>query len=69
VTPGAVKARILVNYTEVKNILVHVLVLYLGSGTLRNTRATGGFLKTAHTENRILVQIFGSKIQAQNSEI
>jgi hypothetical protein len=44
------------------------VVLHLRSGNiaLRNTRATGGFLKTAHTINRILVQIFGPKIQAQN---
>jgi hypothetical protein len=50
----------MVNYTEVKNIL------HLDSGTLRNTRATGGFLKIAHTKKKILAQIFGPEIHAQN---
>ena len=27
---------------------------------------TGGFLKIAHTKKKILIQIFGPKIQAQN---
>ena len=31
-----------------------------------STTATGDFLKTAHTKNRILVLFFGPKIQAQN---
>jgi hypothetical protein len=41
-------------------------ILALDSGALRNTRATGGFLKIAHTKKKILVQIFGPKIQDQN---
>ena len=36
------------------------------SGAAWGAGATGGFLKTAHTEIRVLVQIFGPKIQAQN---
>jgi hypothetical protein len=41
-------------------------ILHLGKEELCDSRATSGFLKTAHTKNRILVQFFGPKVQAQN---
>jgi hypothetical protein len=41
-------------------------ILHLGSEELCGIGDTGGFLKIARSKKKILVQIFGPKIQAQN---
>ena len=45
---------------------IHTHILHLRNEGLCGSGATGGFLKIAHTKKKILVQIFGPKIQAQN---
>jgi hypothetical protein len=57
---AVVEVGIWASTDSMKNILHHDTKECCGTGV------TGGFLKTAHTINGFLIQIFGPEIQAQN---